>query len=77
MGEPFRSDRSSELLASVQALTRQVSRLAWAAEAAVLGTGVGYENAPCHACGSQLVSKRQPECSACGTEKRKVPDGER
>jgi hypothetical protein len=70
-------DNDERLIAAVNQLTDQVSRLAWAQEALVRGrfeNGV-FEGKTCRTCGSMLVPVEYPCCAACREPKPVKTDG--
>lgn len=61
---------NNKILAAIDALTKQIARLAWALEIHSPVICYNLEKEPCHNCGSQLVTIEDVTCKACGEEKK-------
>jgi hypothetical protein len=64
-------------LEAIDALTKQVSRVAWALEQVRLQKAgeATFDDRPCRSCNSQIVPAMADECFACGTSKERKKNG--
>ena len=71
MTDPYRTLHNREpLVAVLESLVHQVSRLAWAKEVEIIGGEYVFEEYSCHVCGSELVPVEEDSCCACTTPKK-------